>query len=119
LRKFIISSAVGGLALAGAFLAPGAHAATQSACTPDQAKGAVQVCGSGDPTTQTGGAWIQGGGTVPGPVSHGYLGVNSTEGLVGCASGDYNGSTDNVITAIPPAGPPAQPDPNGPCTPKP
>jgi hypothetical protein len=77
------------------------------------------VCGSGDPAAQTGGVWIQGGGTAPGPVSHGYLGVNSDEGLVGCASGDYNGSSDNVISAIPPAGAPAQPDPNGPCTPKP
>jgi hypothetical protein len=119
LRKLIISSAVGGLVMAGAFLAPGANAATTSACTPAQAAGVVQVCGSGDPAAQSGGLWVQGGGTAPGPVSHGYIGVNSDEGLVGCASGTYTGSGDNVISEIPPAVPPAAPDPNNPCTPKP
>ena len=119
MRKFIISSAVGGLALAGAFLAPGAHAATQSACTPSQAAGVAQACGSGDPAAQTGGVWVQGGGTAPGPVSHGYIGVNSDEGVVGCANGTYTGSGDNVITAIPPTGAPGQPNPSDPCAPQP
>jgi hypothetical protein len=118
LRKFIIASAVGGLAIAGAFFAPGAHAATMGACTPAEAAGVAQVCGQGDPAAQTGGAWVQGGGTAPGPVSHGYLGVNDSEGVVGCANGTYTGSGDNVLTPIPPTGAPAQPDPTNPCFPQ-
>ena len=103
---------VGALAIASAFTFGtfGAHAA--GTCVPNPAG---TVCADGDPTTQTGEIYADGNDAGPGPT--GYIGVNSTEGVVGCWTGDYNGSTDNVITAIPPTGAP-NPSP-GPCTPAP
>lgn len=83
-----------------------------------------QVCADGDPTTQTGEVYADGIDGNPDPLD-GYLGLNSDQGVVGCASGDYdadratdNDETDdnNVISPIPPEGAPAPPG-EGPCTP--
>jgi hypothetical protein len=69
---------------------------------------------AGDPATQQGEVVLQGNGTAPGPVGHGYIGVTSANGgeVVGCGSGTYNDSapdstgtaTDhNKIAGIPPS----------------
>jgi hypothetical protein len=113
LRKFLVTSMVGGVMAAGALLMP-ANAAGGTYSTP-----VADITAQGDPTTQTGAIIVDGNGTVPGPIGGGYIGVDSKEGVVGCASGTYTGSGDNVITAIPPAVPPAAPNPANPCTPKP
>ncbi|MDA8183248.1 MAG: hypothetical protein M0035_02285 [Actinomycetota bacterium] len=56
--------------------------------------GSVTV--SGNATTQSGYVIAQGGDSNPGPLA-GYIGLSTTEGLVGCTSGDFQGSGDNVI----------------------
>jgi hypothetical protein len=110
LKRLLI---VGALAAASAIpFTWAASAATQGACVPNPAG---TVCAQGDPAAQTGGVYADGSNTGPGP--HGYVGVNDSEGVVGCWSGDYNGSTDNVITPIPPAAAAPAPPAAGPCTP--
>jgi hypothetical protein len=78
------------------------------------------VHGYGDPATQSGGVYADGNGGPTGNGPQGYIGVNSSEGVVGCWTGNYStGGGNNVITAIPPSGAPAQPNPASPCSPKP
>lgn len=103
-----------GAAVAGAFAASSfipAHAQDLSQDTP-----VGRITLKGDPTTQDGAIVIDGNGTVPGPIGGGYIGVDSNEGVIACATGTYNGSTDNVLLdpANPPTSPPA---PTGPCSP--
>ncbi|MEY2464283.1 MAG: hypothetical protein QOH64_2421 [Acidimicrobiaceae bacterium] len=114
MRKFLVTSMVGGVMAAGALLMP-ANAAGGKYSTP-----VADITAQGDPTTQTGAIIVDGNGTVPGPIGGGYIGVDSNEGVVGCATGTYTGSGDNVITKVPPpAAAPAPPDPNSTCTPTP
>ena len=94
----------------GLFLAPNALA--EDVGTP-----VGTVSADGDPATQSGHVYADGNGANGAPS--GYIGVNSEEGVVGCWTGTYSEGSNNVITAIPPAVPPAQPNPNSPCTPAP
>ena len=74
------------------------------------------VCAQGDPAAQTGRVYADGNGANGAPS--GYIGVNSTEGVVGCWTGDYAEGSNNVITEIPPAAEaPAPPNPDNPCNP--
>lgn len=114
MRKFLIT--VGGVMAASALLMPISGARAETAPIPATPVGTVTA--QGDPATQSGAIVVDGNGTAPGPVGGGYIGVDSNEGVVGCANGDYTGTGDNVITAIPPAGAPEAPAP-GPCTPAP
>src|SRR6184192_3920899 len=104
LKRLLI---IGALAAASAFTFNiSANAAGQCVPNPEGT-----VCAQGDPTTQTGGIWADGNGANGGPS--GYIGVNDNEGVVGCWTGDYNGSTDNVI--LDPSNPPSSPpDPTAP-----
>ena len=111
---------VGGLVVASAFtFSWGAHAAT-GACTPDPANIGT-ACASGDATTQTGYVVVDGSDTGP-IASHGgpsgYIGVDNT-GVVGCWNGDYTpgGTTNNVISPVPPTVPSGPPSAGGPCSP--
>jgi len=104
-----------GATVAGAFAASSFIPAQAEDLSQDTPVGKVVL--QGDPATQDGAIVVDGNGTVPGPIGGGYIGVDSNQGVVGCANGTYTGSGDNVITAIPPAG---APDPTpGPCTPAP
>lgn len=104
---------VAGAFVAGLFITPTAFAETVTVPTP-----VGTVTGSGDPATQSGYVVADGNGANGGPS--GYVGISSSEGVVGCWSGDYDpAGGNNVVTAIPPTGAPEQPDPAGPCTPAP
>jgi hypothetical protein len=106
----------GALVMAGGlFAAPGALAAD---APPVDIPGVGSVRASGDPASQSG--YVYADGTNGGAGPDGYIGVNSSEGVVGCWNGDYStGGGNNVITAIPPAAPSGPPATGGPCTPAP
>ncbi|MHB1713115.1 MAG: hypothetical protein ACYCV7_17295 [Acidimicrobiales bacterium] len=53
---------------------------------------------SGSPTTKSGYVILQGGDANQGALK-GYIGVSSSEGVVGCNSGDFQGTGDNVIAS--------------------
>ena len=107
MKRLLIGA--GALVMAGGlFAAPGALA--EDVSTP-----VGVVSADGDPTTQSGHIYADGNGANGAP--EGYIGVNSSEGVVGCWTGDYSEGSNNVITAIPPAVPPAQPNPASPCSP--
>lgn len=111
---------VGALVAASAFtFGLSAQAANPTCPTGDQVNVPTPVgvvCAGGDPTTQSGHVVADGNDSNPGPAA-GYIGVDSNEGVVGCSTGNYAGTGDNVITAIPPTGAPTPPDPSNPCTP--
>lgn len=118
MKRFILAASA--LALAAALFSMG----TAQAVCQDIAIG--EVCADGDPASQTGEIYADGNEGNPDPLD-GYIGLNDDQGVVGCASGSYdadratdNDATDdnNVITPVPPTGPPAAPS-QGPCTPSP
>lgn len=122
LKRTILAACA--LALAGGVLSMGSVRADVPGCT-DVTIG--QVCASGDPATATGDVYTDGNEGNPGLLA-GYIGVNDDEGVVGCASGDYDANhgtaadetendSNSVITPIPPdpENPPSG-EP-GPCTP--
>ncbi|MHB1504130.1 MAG: hypothetical protein ACYCTL_08465 [Acidimicrobiales bacterium] len=63
------------------------------------------VTASGNLSTQSGYVMAQGGDANPGALA-GYIGLSSSEGIVGCSSGDFQGTGDHVIEPIPPTGAP-------------
>ena len=101
---------IGALAAASAFTFNiSAQAADTCAPNPEGT-----ACAGGDPATQTGHIYADGNGANGAPS--GYIGVNDSEGVVGCWTGDYAEGSNNVILdpANPPTSPPA---PGGACDP--
>lgn len=122
MRKLFSTGLVAALASAGLVLGAAGAAHADSSCsvgTTPVAAGAfggsgAQVCinagpvqgtvtATGDAASQTGYVVADGASANPGALS-GYIGVDSTNGVVGCSSGDYTpGGTNNQILGIPPS----------------
>jgi hypothetical protein len=109
LKRLLI---IGALAAASAFTFNISANAAVPGCT---AVPVGQVCADGDPAGQTGHVYADGNGANGAPS--GYIGVNDSEGVVGCWTGDYSEGSNNVITPIPPAVAAPAPPAAGPCTP--
>jgi len=127
LKRFLC---IGALAFGVAVV--GAGAAQASTPNPGPTCGSDQVavptplgvaCANGDPGTQSGHVYADGESTNPG-AGAGYIGVNSTQGVVGCSQGNYDRSegadpnaTPNHVLLDPSNPSVAPPDPSDPCTP--
>jgi hypothetical protein len=107
LKRLLI---IGALAAASAFTF-NMSAQAAGTCVPNPAGTA---CAEGDPAAQTGHVYVDGNGANGAP--EGYIGVNDSEGVVGCWTGTYSEGSNNVIASIPPAAP-GQPNPADPCAP--
>jgi hypothetical protein len=103
------------LLIVGALAAASAFSFTVTANAVDQDTPVGTVSADGDPAAQEGHVYADGNGANGAP--EGYIGVNSSEGVVGCWTGDYAEGSNNVIAAIPPDAPTIPPNPGDPCAP--
>lgn len=97
-KRLLITTVVGGLVGAGAWLAPSLAANDCPPTDTDPTDNSISVqtpvggaCAEGDPATQTGHLWLDGEDTNPGPLSGFISASNDGQGPQGICADDNGG----------------------------